>query len=758
MFKILAKRFMKVPQIKTNFLRYITGTDFSKGMLLALDMVLKISVAYYFNALPIGISLAIGAFLVAPSDVPGNLKHRLLGMLTAVFLGVSVTLIGGLLHLNLWLELPIYFVVIFCIAYLSVYGFRASLVTFTGLIACVLSFAKLGGDNILLHSFLVGAGGLWFILITTVYWWLRPEKHEELLLGETAELTSKFLAIRAKLTNKEDRESLLKEQFNLQISINDLHESLRESLIGNRKRSGRSNSSRRKILIFIELVDILELSIAHPVNFSKIDELKDEFPEVISALKKLINEMSNRLMHISEVFIDGKPLQLHKKNIQNSIDEIEALIDTYKKTEPYPESRPMLLLMRNLLDYEKKQHEKIESIERVLGTIDKRNKIKLGQQKIEQFITPTDYSFRILKENFSLSSTIFRHSLRLAILMIVGILIGHFFHLQNSYWILLTIVVIMRPNYGLTKERSKQRIIGTIIGGIVALGLILLVKNPWVYVVMGIVSLIVAFSMLQKNYVGAAVFITLMVVFIYALIQPNAINVIQFRIIDTIIGAVLAILGNKFILPAWEHLEIENTIAKVIEKNIAYLKEIDSYYHHKEKLSNSYKLARKEAFLAMGNLSAAFQRTSQEPKSNQGQYSFLYRYTVLNYTFLTSLASLGTFIRTHKTTEASIYFETYVSYILKNLEAAMKKLNQKVELDYEEKLTLQDADNYLEKENKKLHTIREKELKKGQLDISKHLRTKMQEVQLISEQLKWLHQVSLNLKNINSKTSYERLF
>ena len=170
----------------------------------------------------------------------------------------------------------------------------------------------------------------------------------------------------------------------------------------------------------------------------------------------------------------------------------------------------------------------------------------------------------------------------------------------------------MRPNYGLTKERSKQRILGTVIGGLLALAIVLLIENPWFYVVCGVVSLIMAFSMLQKNYVGAAIFITLMVVFLYALIQPDAVNVVQFRIIDTIIGAVLAIIGNKFILPAWEHLEIENTIANTIEKNIAYLKEIDKYYHNKEKLSNSYKLARKEAFLAMGNLSAAFQRTSKE--------------------------------------------------------------------------------------------------------------------------------------------------
>ncbi|MBW2960730.1 FUSC family protein [Mesonia aestuariivivens] len=748
---------MDFQSLKIHFLRYVSGTDFSKAVILAFDMVLKVSVAYYFDAVPIGISLALGSFLVAPSDVVGNLKHRLLGMFSALFLGVSITLLLAFLNFNIWLSLPIYFVIIFGIAYISTYGFRASLVTFTGLIAFVLAFAKLGGDDILLHVTLITLGGLWFILISSIYWLLRPEKHQELLLGETAQLTSEFLSIRSKLGDKENRENWLKEQFNLQIKINELHESLRENLIGNRKSSGKSNSSRRKILVFIELVDILEISIAHPVNFEKVDELNKEYPEMIEAIENLLHLMSKRLTEISEFFIDGKTLKTNSE-IVNKLNHLDHLIETYKETAPYPASRSMVLLMRNLLSYEYNRHEKIQSIERILGAINDRNKVSLGHKKIEQFITPTDYSFSILKENFSLSSTIFRHSLRLAIVMIIGILVGNFFHLQNSYWILLTIVVIMRPNYGLTKERSKHRIIGTLIGGAIALGMVLIIENPWIYVCFGVLSLILAISMLQKNYVGAATFITLMVVFLYTLIQPNAVNVIQYRIIDTVIGAVLVIIGNKFILPAWEHLAIENTIVNAIEKNIAYLKEIDSYYHNKEKLSNSYKLARKEAFLAIGNLSAAFQRTSQEPKSNQKQYPSIYRYTVLNYTFLSSLASLGTFIRTHKTTEASIYFETYVNHILKNLEVAMEKLNKNVKLDYDEKLSLDDAEKFLHTENKKLHTIRDQEIKDGYREISSDLRVKMQEVQLISEQLKWLHQVSLNLRNIKNKVSYERLF
>jgi uncharacterized membrane protein YccC len=71
-------------------------------------------------------------------------------------------------------------------------------------------------------------------------------------------------------------------------------------------------------------------------------------------------------------------------------------------------------------------------------------------------------------ENLSFSSTVFRHSLRLTITILIGFIIGKALPFQNAYWILLTIVV-MRQGYGLTKQRTFHRIFGTILGGLLLL-------------------------------------------------------------------------------------------------------------------------------------------------------------------------------------------------------------------------------------------------------------------------------------------------
>jgi len=85
---------MNIHIIKNATFRYFSSTDFSRGFILAIAIVSLIAVAYSIGRLPMGIGMAIGAFLVAPGDVPGNFRHRLFGMLTALGLGVGVTILG----------------------------------------------------------------------------------------------------------------------------------------------------------------------------------------------------------------------------------------------------------------------------------------------------------------------------------------------------------------------------------------------------------------------------------------------------------------------------------------------------------------------------------------------------------------------------------------------------------------------------------------------------------------------------------------
>lgn len=116
-------------------------------------------------------------------------------------------------------------------------------------------------------------------------------------------------------------------------------------------------------------------------------------------------------------------------------------------------------------------------------------------------------------------------------------------------------------------------------------------------------------------------------------------------------------------------------------------------------------------------------------------------FTVVNNALLSAAASLGTYTQSHKTTEASASFNIVFERIIKNLDYAillLKNENKPNETD----AVIDDISNNSFIELKK---IREKELMQG-VDIeSEDFKLKMQEAQLVIEQLVWLTNLSENI-------------
>jgi uncharacterized membrane protein (TIGR01666 family) len=688
--------------------------------------------------------MAMGSLLSSPSDVAGSFKHKVMGIMAAAFLGAISFCIAGYSAQFSWAVAPMLLVMMFGIAYLSVYGFRASLVTFAGLLAVVLSFANISSEiEIWQKSILIFGGGIFYMFISIAWYLLKPERASEQQIAETMELTADYLRLRIRLLDPEsDLENIQKELFQKQTELNEHHESLRELLITFRMSSGSSGYTRKRLLIFIDLVDMLELAMANPIDYPQMRKVLDSDFLELKVFKEFSLKMAEQLDRIA--------LSVHKNStmpenkLSEELKKVENSLLKYRDTINISEKRESMLVLRNFYDYQVRQSQKINNIDRVLRNLEGKKRI-FKDKDVQQFLTQQEYSFKTLRTNFQFNSSIFRHALRLAIVVLVGYLLGSYFSVQNAYWILLTIVVIMRPNYGLTKQRTRKRIVGTLIGGAMAIGIVFITQNTTVYAILGILSLTLAFSLIQRNYTTAAMFITLSIIFIYALLQPEVLNVIQFRILDTVIGAGLAGLGNFILWPKWELKELNNVIGNSINSNIGYLEEIDDYYHKKENLPISYRLARKKAFLDMGELSGAFQRMTQEPKSQQKQLSLIYEIVGLNHTFLSALASMGSYIRNHPTSKASSDFEMYTKTIVFNLKNSVRLLEHESR-EQKEHEGISKAGKALHRRFDEMATERDREISEGKAQIDEDTRLNLQEAHLITGQLEWLLDISEKLE------------
>ncbi|MHC2990184.1 hypothetical protein OB13_00755 [Pontibacter sp. HJ8] len=728
--------------------QFIKSTDFVKALVITFGAAVPVSLGIWLGQLPYFLSVAIGVMLTSGSDVPGSRKHKTIGILVSAAIAMLASMAINLASVSLYLLLPVLAVLVFGISFISVYGFRASLVSFAGLMAIVLSFVHpYTGADIFIHGLLLGAGGLWALLLSVIFHSLLQKRQTENLIIDCLQQTARYIQLRGKLaTESQDQESLQKEFYNLQVKLNETHESLREVLLSERQSTGTSNYQRKQLLIFIELIDILELSLANPANYARARQLFSHSVRVLLPFIKLVFELSDKLDNLANCMQQGRALSA-EKDLDTLLEKCRQSIRQYVEELKLPQAREGALLLHNLLDYEEKLLQKITSIERVYQDLEEQQSVGLQSRESKRFITQQDYDVQVLKENFTPESPIFKHAARLTIAMLLGYVLGILFPIQNAYWILLTVMVIMRPGYTLTKERSKHRLYGTVLGAIIAGMVVLLVQNVYLYSVLALVSLVLSLSFIQKNYRTSSVFVTTGVIFIYALIKPDAFDVIQYRVIDTLTGAAIALGSISFLWPSWESLSIKGNIVKALNANRNYLAEIDRYNRHKMQNTTVYKLARKEAFLQMGNLNAAFQRMSQEPKSTQQNLMKIYEIVGLNHTFLAAAAALGTFIRDNEAEASSEHFELIIKSIDANLAQALQTLQQEPQAAEVSKEELVEAYGHLEGRYNELVAIRTRQLAGASYKpIDPGFLKNLKEARLISEQLKWLHTISGNLK------------
>jgi uncharacterized membrane protein YccC len=168
------------------------------------------------------------------------------------------------------------------------------------------------------------------------------------------------------------------------------------------------------------------------------------------------------------------------------------------------------------------------------------------------------------------SSEAGRHALRLATVSALAEVIAQGSGISHGYWIVLTIFIVLRPDYSSTLYRGLQRAAGTVVGAGLGVATVLLVKVSLTALLCGIaVSLLAAFAVFTVNYLLYAVFLTDFVVVLLALLGLPADPTALARLVGTGVGTALAILAY-LLWPTWEGTSAAEKFARLITTQGSY--------------------------------------------------------------------------------------------------------------------------------------------------------------------------------------------
>lgn len=165
-----------------------------------------------------------------------------------------------------------------------------------------------------------------------------------------------------------------------------------------------------------------------------------------------------------------------------------------------------------------------------------------------------------------------RFTARLAVFMAFGVVIFKFFELPHGYWLPFTIVVVLQPDYGSTRQRAAQRVAGTL-GGSGLASLLLWLNLPFAALAAAMTVTIFSFGyFLKRNYAVAVLFITLFLVLLTEAERPVTLAFTVERLAATLVGGALALGAALFFWPVWERDRFPPVLARGLRANRDYLR------------------------------------------------------------------------------------------------------------------------------------------------------------------------------------------
>lgn len=176
----------------------------------------------------------------------------------------------------------------------------------------------------------------------------------------------------------------------------------------------------------------------------------------------------------------------------------------------------------------------------------------------------------IVRANLTLSSPACRHAVRLGTTLAVGVAIDRIVGLPRGYWVPLTVLFVLRPDFGSTFMRGVARYGGTAIGAVAATALTaLLAPGDYVLVALATVFAAGVYTFFYANYALFTASITACIVFVVAFSGVDEYTAILDRALDTAIGAALALLAYV-VWPTWEAGQVPVTVADLLEADRRY--------------------------------------------------------------------------------------------------------------------------------------------------------------------------------------------
>lgn len=655
--------------------KFVTSQYVYSAIRITLATVLPCLVLAHFGILKEYFLFPLGTSFVALTDQPGPFIRRRNALTFAIFCFVFVATIASLVmnfKILVFAEI-IVFGMFFSL--IGVYGQRLAAVGSLSLVVLAIFIdGHLTGGNIFKSLLIFASGCIWFLLIFLVVTTIQPYKLASQMIGENYLQLAEFLKIKANYYQKNpDFDKLTTQVIAKQIGIKNLQEETRETVFKTRTIVNESTTtSRLLMLMFLNSMDLHEKLMTSESDYQKLQQIFDD-TTILVDIHDYLNLLAEEITNIGialQVGTRAKPLF----DLDSELSNLNHNYFDLRNKKISPENFENFMVLRQILMRINEITKEIDEIYKVFSQNVKLAKSLSTGLDLKKFMPNEEkLNFRVLRNNISLSSSHFRHALRITIALLLGYLFSlfQFLGIGHTYWILITIVAILKPAYSITKQRNLLRLYGTVAGAVIAYGILHFIHINEVLFTILLLSMIMCFSFLKGKYFWAVLFMTIYIFLSFNFLSPGKVNIIfKDRIVDTIIAAIITSLVAYIVLPVWEHTQNLDLMKKSAEANLSYFQSVISKFLEENHDLEDYKVKRKNAIISLANLSDNFQRMISDPKNQQKKLEVVHQFVATSHLITAYTASLSQYVK-----DDEKYPEIDAESWSRKIEAEMQKVS-----------------------------------------------------------------------------------
>ena len=541
---------------------------------------------------PALLEAGLGALLTCLCDTGGPVRRRVPALLAFSLLGGLLMGGGGLIRsLGLAAALPVALAAIFCCTFARIYGQAAQQV---GTLLCVVlvlsldrSLPDLAGAAELGGTFL--AGGLWAALLTIGLWRVHPYLPVRRAIAETyralAVLTQDLRAVMEARTADADWERHARAH---RSTVRDAIEAARTIVLETVRSRGPASGRAAQSVIRLEAADQL---------FGALIAMSELLESAGTAERDLGARILRRLRPL--LLLLGRAIVTDSSAGNDKIARAIAAIAADVARLPAE-----------------------ASLRAPADAIVERLQIAYTLSVPENFVPaasgprqPLWPRLRIpLLANLNWESLAFRHALRAAVTTAPALAFTLIWFTPYDHWLTITIVATMQPYFGITFTRALERVAGTLVGGLIAALLSLLVTTPLAIAAAMFPLAMLALAVRAVSFGLFMAALTPMIVLLVELGQPGASEwlIAGARALFTLTGGLVAVAGCYLLWPSWEPNRVAEEIRAAIAAHARYAAAVLSFLtEHPD--AAAVDQARRAAGLASNNAEASISRALLEP-------------------------------------------------------------------------------------------------------------------------------------------------